>query len=292
MSAPTKRCNQCWRMLEREAFIGADGKERAKNCNECRAKYGAWPKKTAAEKLDSMPKRERPARPRVIFQRVSGNIKTGPIPVTITEGRTCPPACMFYDAGCYASYGNLGASWRNMKRAISWEAFLEKVRALPAGTLWRHNEAGDLPGDGDCLDVDALFELAIANGPHPTRAPGARGFTYTHKPLTSLDSREAVYRATALGFTINRSADSLEEARYFLRLVPSTPVVVTLPVDEPLPNDFPFKLVECPAQTHNMTCEECQLCAQPHRKSIIVFRAHGQAAGLVRELVRRKREAA
>lgn len=283
-----KRCNQCWRTLEREAFVGADGKERAKNCNDCRAKYGAWQKKTPAEKLDAMPKRERPARPRVIFQRVSGNIKTGPIPVTITEERTCPPACMFFDAGCYASYGNLGASWRNMKRAVSWEEFLAKVRALPAGTLWRHNEAGDLPGDGDCLDVDALDELVRANA-------GRCGFTYTHKPLRSSGTLEAVYDSNLRGFTVNVSADSIEEAdRLVLRDGVRQPVVVTVAHDEVIPRHTPrgYQLVECPAQTHGKTCEECQLCAKWQRASIVVFRAHGQSKGLVRELVRRKREAA
>lgn len=284
-----KHCNQCNRWKDRRQFVGPKGKEREKNCNACTAKYNGHAKKTIAEKIAAMPKRPRPTLPRVLWIATSQNRKLGEMPVSITEERTCPPSCMFFDAACYASYGQMALHWRRApKDGLTWEAFLDKVRALPEGTLWRHNEAGDLPGEGDCLDVDALQNLVLANG-------GRRGFTYTHKPLLSKAAQQAVSEANTLGFTINLSADSIVDADFYATYWRGVgPVVLTVAEDAELPKytENGHKLVECPAQTHEMTCAECELCAKPNRKSIVVFRAHGQGKAFVTELVRRKRSAA
>ena len=85
-------------------FIGARGKP-VTWCSLCRRKYRYWGTMTLAEKLADR-KREDP-RPtgRVRFVPDSGNKKTGPIPVTISERGTCPPSFGLYQAGCYAEYG-------------------------------------------------------------------------------------------------------------------------------------------------------------------------------------------
>jgi len=71
--------------------------------------------------------------------------------------------------------------------------------------LWRHNEAGDLPGEGDDIDVPKLRALVQANR-------GKRGFTYTHKPvLDNPQNAVAIKCANQNGFTVNLSADSIEE---------------------------------------------------------------------------------
>lgn len=287
----SKRCNQCWKVKPRADFIGKSGKEREKNCNACTAKYKRWPSLTAAQKLATRPKREDSAPlGRVRFVSRSLNRKLGPIPVTYSERGTCPPACMFYEAGCYAEVGKDGAHWRGVREdGLTWDAFLEAVRALPEGTLWRHNEAGDLAGTGNAIDPMALADLAIANR-------GRRGFTFTHKPVLALDNLDNALNirdAIEEGFTINLSADSLEEADAKADLG-IAPVVVTV-AEGASPRYTPGgrKVVVCPAQTNAMTCADCQLCANLRRKSIIAFRAHGQSAALVLvpELIRRKRVA-
>jgi hypothetical protein len=106
---------------------------------------------------------------------VSANAKMGPIPVSTSGAATCPLSCPLRGNGCYAELGKIAIHWRKISagaRGYSWDAFLDKVRALPRGQLWRHNQAGDLPGTGDTLDVPALLELVAAN-------KGRRGFTYT-----------------------------------------------------------------------------------------------------------------
>jgi len=217
---------------------------------------------------------------RVHFCEKSRNSKTGPIPFSTTSSDTCPQACPFRGNGCYAESGPLALHWRevnNGTRGDTWPEFCAKVEALPAGQLWRHNQAGDLPGKGDSIDVWELGSLVKAN-------QGKRGFTYTHKPMERPANRAAVERANAAGFTINASANSPEHAD---RLITDGiwPVVTVLPasvdgaitpvMETPAGN----KISVCPATYRDdVSCATCKLCAMQQRKSIVGFPAHGAAA--------------
>lgn len=294
--AAMKYCRRCHRNKPRGVFVRR-GREHGSLCNTCSQKrkkrYGGWEKKTVAQRLDDRPKRHDPARTgRISFIPRSGNRKLGPMPTTYSERGTCPPACMFYEAGCYADNGFDRFHWdRVPARGMAWEDFLREVGALEEGTLWRFNEAGDLPGEGNAIDMGLLQQLARAQ-------VGRHGFTFTHKPVlpklwevrVRKKNRLAIAEATRLGFVVNLSADSIEEADAEVALG-IAPVVIAVPERMEVPDRTPegHKLVACPAQTHDLTCLECRLCAHPSRKSIIYFRAHGPSAGLVTELVRRKR---
>ena len=199
----------------------------------------------------------------------SGNKKTGPIPTSYTSARTCPTACPLLGNGCYAEQYPVREHWGDAARFVDWLTFVASVRALPAGQLWRHNVAGDLPGEGNALDTVALGLLVEANR-------GKRGFTYTHKPLTRVVV-SAIRRAVKAGFTINASADSLAEADAAAAL--GLPTVVTLPTDAPQVSKTPEgrTVVACPAEKREITCERCQLCSVATRKTIVGFRAHGQS---------------
>ena len=168
----------------------------------------------------------------MLFTRSSKNTKTGPIPVSISERGTCPTSCSLYDAGCYASYGKLGGHWKGVGTAarawMPYKEFLARVRQLPEGQLWRHNEAGDLAGRGGALDVGKLRALVAANR-------GRRGFTFTHKTGAA---HLPLYQWAALeGFVVNLSADSLEQADALLDRQPPgehpMPTAVLLPEDAP-----------------------------------------------------------
>jgi hypothetical protein len=173
---------------------------------------------------------------------------------------------------------------------MSWSTFCDAVAALPEGQLWRHNEAGDLPGKGDRIDVNAMAALVAAND-------GRRGFTFTHKPVLDDDdehvrptalNRACVRAANRMGFTVNLSADSLEQADRLAALGVG-PVVVVLPQgasNGASKTPGGRQVVVCPAQTtKGMTCARCQLCANATRKSIVGFKAHGQFRASVTQLV-------
>jgi hypothetical protein len=177
--------------------------------------------------------------------------------------------------GCYAEYGPLGWHWNrlsNDENGIAWKAFLEAVRRLPKGELWRHNVAGDLPGHGDKINTRMLDELVEANR-------GKRGFTYTHKPASPANLA-AVRAANRQGFTINLSANTLTEADELARKK-AGPVVVILRADAASRSNLERtpegrRVIVCPeSYREGVQCINCGLCANPKRISIIGFPAHG-----------------
>ena len=205
----------------------------------------------------------------------SSNAKTGPIPVSTTSSDSCPISCPMHDGGCYAKSGPLALHWAKIdkgERGMDAQSFYDAIRALPEGQLWRHNQAGDLPGIGDTIDGDAMAQLIIAN-------KGRRGFTYTHKPISNLDNWSWVALANNEGFTVNVSTNSLAEASKVSEKY-TLPLVTIMPDDarEKVTLDSGATVVVCPVQTGKAeSCATCQLCARSNRKVIIGFRAHGAA---------------
>lgn len=208
----------------------------------------------------------------------SANIKTGPIPVSITGSDSCPPSCPFSGGGCYAKGGPLAIHWRKVTqgdRGMPWADFCESISALPNDQLWRHNAAGDLIGAGESIDPVALGQLVAAN-------QGKRGFTYTHK-TNHADNFKWIKAANTWGFTINMSANSLDHADQ-LADTGAGPVVTVLPIDAP-PKQLTPKgrtVVTCPATyKDDVSCATCKLCAVSDRTTIVGFPAHGNAKAKV-----------
>jgi len=201
---------------------------------------------------------------------VSGNTKTGPIPVTTTSSSSCPSDCAFKDAGCYGDTGPLSWHWHQVdsgSRAMTLDQLCQKITTLPQGTLWRHNQVGDLPSkDGKSIHKPSLRKLVEANA-------GKRGFTYTH--YRGLANLEKVRYANQNGFTVNLSANNLSEADEFFK--------TGLPVATVVPAGYTggttasgVKVKVCPAQlVDGMTCKLCKLCAKEDRTFIIGFLPHG-----------------
>ena len=164
--------------------------------------------------------------------------------------------------------------WRKVTegdRGVAWGEFCDTIKALPAGQVWRHNQAGDLPGDGDSIDAASLWALVQANG-------DSKGFTYTHYDVTDADNAAAVELANLYGFTVNLSANTLAHADE-LAALDIGPVVTVLPVDQTENTETPDgrKVVVCPAtQRDDVTCASCKMC-QRQRDVIIGFPAHGSS---------------
>jgi hypothetical protein len=110
---------------------------------------------------------------------------------------------------------------------IPWHDYLDAVARLPRRAIWRHAQAGDLPGPGNRIDRPALRALVKANGKR-------RGFTFSHKPPTAANLA-AIRSANANGFTVNLSADTLVDADTLADHA-AGPVAVLLPA-RPAPTD-------------------------------------------------------
>ena len=206
----------------------------------------------------------------------SKNAKVGRIPVTTTSASTCPAVCPFNHAnegGCYADAGPLAMHWAKVtdgNRGDAWPVFIGKIANMKAGTLWRHNQAGDLAGDGNTLDAKANFQLSEAN-------KGKRGWTYTHYDvINNRHNANVVEQMVRDGFVVNLSGNNLAHADdlYDTRVAPVTTV---LPSDQLTNTVTPKgrKVVVCPATIKDdVSCEDCKLCARM-RDVIVGFPAHG-----------------
>lgn len=207
----------------------------------------------------------------VHLTRVSNNKKVGPIPVSTTSINTCPPTCPLMNNGCYANQGPLNIHWKKVssgERGMSWDDFCDEVSRFKGGTLWRHNQAGDLPHTDGEINLPSLQQLVKANRRH-------KGFTYTHHDMSSEHNLKAVREANTKGFTVNVSGNHVRQAvEYFKQ---GLPTVTVLPIESPnvqMVDDV--KVVACPAEkSSKVTCSSCGLCVIPDRDYIIGFRAHG-----------------
>lgn len=206
------------------------------------------------------------------FTRSSGNRKLGGIPVTTTGRSTCPDNCKLKKNGCYAEQFPLVMHWNKLSegKGISFSEMLYHISQLPKYSLWRWAQAGDLPGDGTNISHGHLEMLIEAN-------KGRMGFGYTHYNPKLPFNKEAIKRANECGFTLNMSAETLDQADDYVNMGIG-PVVVLLPHDQTENVETPDGnlVVVCPAsKDETMTCAHCAICAHGDRRAIVGFPAHG-----------------
>ncbi len=189
---------------------------------------------------------------------------------------------------------------------MSLESLAMNVAALPRNQVWRYGVAGDLPGEGETVDTEALRTLCHANR-------DKRGFAYTHK--NPYVNGKAIREANQSGFTINLSANNLAQADDYLKLG-IAPVVVLIPHDfsdnkvaikKPSNNQRNIKMVpvwktattpggnrvvQCPAEYQDsVQCANCggtqgPLCARRDRKFVVGFTAHGMSKAATSRVAR------
>lgn len=199
------------------------------------------------------------------FTRISHNRKTGPIPTSMTAKVSCPSTCPFKGNGCYAEGGPTNMWWD--KCDMPKDDFLNNVRSLPSGQFWRHNVAGDLIHVNGLIHGHFLSKLISANR-------GKKGFTYTHHLPSLGRNKEHIQHANANGFTVNLSANTLDQAVEYSEIGPTVVAVKSTTT-----KNFKYKgkqFVVCPATYRDkITCANCQLCQKANRNCIVAFPAHG-----------------
>jgi hypothetical protein len=203
----------------------------------------------------------------------SNNAKTGPIPVTTTGAQSCPASCNLKGSGCYAEGGPLGMHWRKVTeglRGTDWATLCNTIAALPDGQFWRHNQAGDLPGDQYVIDETELMALVHANR-------GRKGFTYTHYDPLIGNNAELIAAANAEGFTINLSAESLHDADRLAALnIGPVATILEEGADKVTHTPQGRKVITCPATYRDdVSCATCQMCQHGGNRAIIGFPVHG-----------------
>jgi hypothetical protein len=222
------------------------------------------------------------------YNHSSKNSKTGQIPVIMSSSNTCPDACSFKKSfSCYAKFHFLGLHWNKLDKGKIGGSFTElvnKIRNIPENQLFRLNQAGDLPGVNNKINIKMLKRLVSAAKNRPV-------LSYTHKLVlgnsrTAINNRKYIKWANKHGFNINISADGLRDADKKANLKIG-PVCVVLPSDSPNKLFTPQgkKVIVCPAQYKNLTCDDCRLCSKNH-SCLIGFRAHSSGKSIVNKLVK------
>jgi hypothetical protein len=222
---------------------------------------------------------------RVTITTISGNGKTGPITTTRTERGSCPTTCPFYDAGCYATLGRERMQWDRLNRnetGMNWNEFVSQIRRIvPNGVLWRHNTAGDLPHNNGNIDYLKLRQLIMSN-------KGRKGFTYSHHVLNE-HNIIALQNANMMGFTVNASCESVDDADRVMseHNIPAVAVVHSEESRRFFTATSGRKVITCPAALHpgKVTCATCGLCQLADRKFVIAFPAHGASKRKVNDIV-------
>jgi hypothetical protein len=219
----------------------------------------------------------------VALTAVSSNVKTGPIPTSTSDRATCPTTCPFYDKGCYAKSGPQAIHWSkvsNAERGVTYDQFVEQVRKIQRGQLWRHNVSGDLQHNDGNIDYLKLRKLIDAN-------KGRKGFTYSHHVLNE-HNVICLQNANGMGFTVNASCESVDDADRVMteHQIPAVAVIPSTESRRFFNTSSGRKVIVCPATIHeNVTCSTCGLCQKADREFVIAFPAHGVAKKTVNEIV-------
>lgn len=219
------------------------------------------------------------------FTLDSLNRKTGRIPVTTSPESTCPESCSLKKNGCYAESGPM--LWRWQQNSLSFEEMISLIFCLPKGKLWRHNQAGDLPGLNEKIDCSQTKRLVEAN-------EGKLGWTYTHKPVDPSQSGSSwldhnlqiIQYMNDHGFTVNLSADGFSQLDQLMQY--GLPCVTILPSwiqEEQIFSPGGHKICLCKACINPLfRCVECQWCQKRDRSFAIGFPAHGRGKRKVNDV--------
>ena len=204
--------------------------------------------------------------------RVSGNRKTGPIPVTTSSRATCPPTCPFLASGCYADGGPLALHFGKVtagERGVPFPQHCAELAALPPGQMTRLHQAGDMPHNGGRISRRFVHGMVKA-------CRNLKAYTYTHHRLSLGENLALLRYANRQGLKVNVSTES--EASADEAIAAGLPAVMAVRSDEERDSwktPAGHAVLVCPAQTGQTDCATCQLCQRRSKRLIIAFRAHG-----------------
>jgi hypothetical protein len=156
------------------------------------------------------------------------------------------------------------------ERGTDFPSFLSKLRELPEGSAFRHNQAGDLPHNDGRISETFIRKMIVS-------VNHLRAYTYTHHSLKVGENLSLIRKANRAGFTINVSCES--EAQVDDAIAHNLPAVMVAKSTESRTTwhtEGGNVVIVCPAQrSDTVTCSDCMLCHKRGKKVAIAFLAHG-----------------
>lgn len=209
----------------------------------------------------------------LVSAKDSLNKKLGKIFNSKLSSSSCPTTCPFINSGCYGDNFPMSRHWRAVDtNGTDWDGYLQAVRELPVGSLWRHAVVGDFPHTDGKIDAFRFFDLVYA-------ARHTRMIAFSHHMLDSYNARLFQIARESYGMVINASTESIEAAEAALDR--GINAVVAVKHDHPTKAQKTAKgsnVVVCPATYRaSTTCSSCGLCARDRvdARVIVAFPAHG-----------------
>lgn len=195
---------------------------------------------------------------KVKFIANSANSKTGNISQLYLDRSTCPKRCKMKHI-CYARYGYCALAWNKCNMPI--EELPSYVKNSNTSYLIRSHVAGDFSyKNTDNIDTYILGILEKSFVHHKV-------YCYTHCAINEYN--KALAKKSPI--IINFSCDSIDDID---TSVPCVLTVESMKSNKRRINGITF--IKCPNSANKaITCKECMLCANKHRKSVIVFPSHG-----------------
>jgi hypothetical protein len=207
---------------------------------------------------------------------VSGNKKIGRVSVINAPFSTCHTDCPWLNNGCYASYGPVSIQERKLDHSASpLEVAREEARLmgeLKSGLDLRLHVFGD-------SRTRAGTKILARAAREYMKRWGKKIWTYTHawRRVQSEDWGQISVLASC------ETADHVREA--WSRGYAAAIVVDSHPGEKAYLIDG-IKVIPCPAESREVTCESCRLCMNSDRlrenKLAIGFSAHGSGAKRVK----------
>lgn len=210
---------------------------------------------------------------------VSGNSKLGEISATYVPQKTCPTSCPLLNAGCYAELGFTRLITSRLNREIKNKTAtdLARIEAKEISKLTGRNPLR-LHVVGDAKTKTSAKILAKAAEGY-TKKFSQPVFTYTH-------NWKEIPRKNWGKISVLASCHSEKDVKEAHKKGYATAVVLPSFKDKASYELGGIKILPCPSQTSNVTCNDCKLCTKDTflRKQglSIGFEQHGNAATLFR----------
>jgi len=197
-----------------------------------------------------------------------GNVAATYLPIK----QTCPNTCPLKDKGCYAQGGNVNFQVKRLEKMneglYSYDIVRKEAREISAFGPKANGKALRLHVSGDVRSPKAAYLLGVA-----AKKWDGKVYSYTHS------WRNIPRSVWGESISILASCESIEDAKQALERGYAPSIVVdTHKTDKAYFQDG-IKVIPCPSQTRDVTCEQCKLCMKDNvlkeQNAAIAFAVHG-----------------
>lgn len=202
----------------------------------------------------------------------SVNTKIGDMAATyLPIASTCSSTCPHKGNGCYAQMGNVGFQVMRLERVTQGKKAYDIIRQEAREIAKRGDEANGrtlrLHVSGDVRTDAATRLLGKA-----ARKWDGQVYAYTH-------GWRQIKRSSWRKISVLASCESVTQAQQAWKRGYAAAVIVPEHKTDKAYMVGDMKVIPCPQQTREITCEKCGLCMKDkmlhNQKAVIAFAAHG-----------------